>query len=184
VGKVHPEIDGTLRAFIERQPMFFVATAPLAGSGHVNVSPKGLDTFRILSPSTVAYLDMVGSGVETIAHVRENGRITLMFCSFQGAPKILRLHGTGRVLEPYDPEFSSRQAYFPVYEGTRAIIVVELNRISDSCGYGVPLLSLEAQRTTLPLWCQKRGAEGLKIYRQEKNRRSIDGLPAVADRDE
>jgi Pyridoxamine 5'-phosphate oxidase len=181
MGKVYSQIDQALRAFLAAQSMFFVATAPLDPGGHVNVSPKGLDTFRIIGPRTVAYLDIVGSGVETIAHVRENRRITLMFCSFGGTAKIVRLYGTGRVIEPHQPEFPGWRDHFPGYEGTRAIIVLELHRISDSCGYGVPLLKLEGQRPTLPAWCHKRGAEGLKIYRQQKNRRSIDGLPAVAD---
>jgi len=164
--------------------MFFVATAPLDPGGHVNLSPKGLDTFRILGPRSVAYLDVFGSGVETIAHLRENGRIVLMFCSFHGTPKVLRLHGQGRVVEPHEPGFAELQAYFPVYEGTRAIIEVEVTRIGDSCGYGVPLLKFEAQRAALPAWCRKRGTEGLNIYRQEKNRRSIDGLPGVWEQTE
>lgn len=166
---------------MQSQPVFFVATAPLDGHGHVNLSPKGLDTFRILGPRSVAYLDVFGSGVETIAHLRENGRIVMMFCAFQGAPKVLRLHGRGRVVEPHEAEFAGLQAHFPVYEGTRSIIEVEVTRIGDSCGYGVPLLKFEAQRAALPAWCRKRGTEGLKTYRQEKNRRSIDGLPGIAE---
>jgi pyridoxamine 5'-phosphate oxidase-like protein len=181
VGKTYPEIDEELRHFMQSQPVFFVATAPLDAGGHVNLSPKGLDTFRILGPRSVAYLDVFGSGVETIAHLRENGRIVVMFCSFQGAPKVLRLHGRGRIVEPNDAEFAALQTHFPVYEGTRAIIAVEVTRIGDSCGYGVPLLQFEAQRAALPAWCRKRGTEGLKIYREEKNRRSIDGLPGVAE---
>ncbi len=170
-----------LDQFIRSQSVFFVATAPLDANGHVNVSPKGLNTFRILGPKTVAYLDIFGSGVETIAHLRENGRIVIMFCAFQGPPKILRLHGHGRAIEPHEAEFPALQTHFPVHEGTRAIIVVDVTRISDSCGYGVPLLKYEAERPDLPAWCRKRGTEGLKIYRQEKNRQSIDGLPGVAE---
>lgn len=181
MAKTYPEITEPLQAFIKAGPIFFVATAPLDPKGHVNLSPKGLDTLRIFDPKTVAYLDIFGSGVETIAHLRENGRIVLMFCSFQGPPKILRLHGSGRVVEPHEPEFVSLQQHFPVYEGTRAIIVVELNRVSDSCGYGVPLLKFEADRVELPTWCRKRGTAGLKIYRKEKNRQSVDGLPGVTD---
>lgn len=169
---------------MQSQPVFFVATAPLDLSGHVNLSPKGLDTFRILGPRSVAYLDVFGSGVETIAHLRENERIVVMFCSFQGAPKVLRLHGRGRVVEPHEAEFAALQTHFPAYEGTRAIIAVEVTRIGDSCGYGVPLLKFESQRAALPAWCRKRGTEGLKVYRQEKNRRSIDGLPGVAEQDD
>ena len=178
---IYPEIDGPLEAFIKAQSVFFVATAPLDPRGHVNASPKGLDTLRILGPKTVAYLDIFGSGVETIAHLRENQRIVLMFCAFEGAPKILRLHGRGRVTEPHEPEFATLQSHFPVYEGTRAIIVVEITRVSDSCGYGVPLLKYERDRADLPVWCRKRGEKGLKVYRREKNRQSIDGLPGVSD---
>jgi hypothetical protein len=181
MAKTYPEIDGQLAAFIKAQPVFFVATAPLNPQGHVNASPKGLDTLRILGPKTVAYLDIFGSGVETIAHLRENQRIVLMFCAFQGPPKVLRLHGRGRVVEPHAAEFAGLQAHFPVYEGTRAIIVVEVTRVSDSCGYGVPLLKHERHRVELPAWCHKRGQEGLKVYRKEKNRQSIDGLPGVSD---
>lgn len=164
--------------------MFFVATSPLDPRGHVNLSPKGLDTFRILGPRSIAYLDVFGSGVETIAHLRENGWIAVMFCAFHGTPKVLRVHGLGRAVEPHEAEFAALQAHFPVYEGTRAIIVVEVTRIGDSCGYGVPLLKFEAQQAALPAWCRKRGTDGLKIYRQEKNRRSIDGLPGVAEQTE
>jgi hypothetical protein len=181
LAKPYPEINEALQKFIQAQSAFFVATAPLDAAGHVNLSPKGLNTFRIMEPRTVAYLDIFGSGVETIAHLRENGRIVLMFCAFHGAPKILRLYGQGRAVEPHESEFLKLQADFPVHEGTRAIIVVEVTRISDSCGYGVPLLKFEAERAELPAWCHKRGAEGLKIYRLEKNRQSIDGLPGVAE---
>lgn len=181
MAKTYPEIDAQLAAFIKAQPVFFVATAPLDPQGHVNASPKGLDTLRILGPKTIVYLDIFGSGVETIAHLRENQRIVLMFCAFQGPPKILRLHGRGRVVEPHEPEFAVLQAHFSVQEGTRGIIVVDVTRVSDSCGYGVPLLKYERDRTELPVWCRKRGEQGLKIYRKEKNRQSIDGLPGVSD---
>jgi hypothetical protein len=181
LAKTYSEIDERLRQFIHAQSVFFVATAPLDAAGHVNLSPKGLDTFRILGPKTVAYLDIFGSGVETIAHLRENGRIVVMFCAFQGPPKILRLHGHGRVVESHEAGFAALQEHFPVYEGARAIIVVDVERIGDSCGFGVPLLKYEAERLDLPAWCRKRGIKGLKIYRQEKNRQSIDGLPGVSE---
>jgi hypothetical protein len=184
MAKTYPELDDHLRAFIHAQPVFFVATAPLHPAGHINASPKGLDTFRILGPKTVAYLDIFGSGIETIAHLRENARIVVMFCAFQGPPKILRLHGRGRVVEPHEAEFASLQPHFPELVGSRAIIVIELDRISDSCGYGVPLMKLESERAELPAWCQKRGVAGLKIYRREKNRHSIDGLPGVSEHEE
>jgi len=181
MGKLPTSIEGAVRQFIEQQKMFFVGTAPLAADGHVNLSPKGLDTFRILGPTTVAYLDLTGSGVETIAHVRENQRIVIMFCAFQGPPRILRLHGLGRVVELRDAEFAALQSHFPEYLSTRAIIFVEISRISDSCGYGVPLMSYQGERTQLSAWAEKKGIEGLKQYRREKNRMSLDGLAAVGE---
>src|SRR5690606_9921334 len=141
VGKIYERIDGRLRDFLERQPVFFVATAPLSPTGRVNVSPKGIGgTFAILDERTVAYLDITASGAETIAHLRENGRITLMFCAFSGPPNVVRLHGQGRVISLYDAEFSSYLQHFTEYRGARAVIVVDVERISDSCGYGVPLM--------------------------------------------
>lgn len=181
MGKIHGEIDDTLAKIIQDQHVFFVATAPLARDGNINLSPKGLDSFRILSPTTVAYLDVVGSGVETIAHLKENRRIVIMVCTFEGPPNIIRLHGRGHVVEPQSPEFLSLAAHFPRYESTRAIIVVELTRVSDSCGFGVPLLKFEGARDHHFSWAQKKGSEGLKAYKQEKNRRSIDGLPGLAE---
>ncbi len=175
------EIDGHLRTFIQSQQMFFVSTAPLNADGHLNLSPKGLDTFRILGPKQVAYLDVTGSGVETIAHLKENGRIILMFCAFQGPPKILRLHGHGRVIEPAAPGFSQLAAHFPTYQSVRSIILINVTRVADSCGYGVPLMKFEGMRKQHFAWAEKKGAEGLKTYRKEKNSRSIDGLQGLAD---
>jgi hypothetical protein len=175
------EIDATLRKFIEAQPMFFVATAPLSAEGHLNLSPKGLDAFRILGPKQVAYVDVTGSGVETIAHLKENGRIIFMFCAFQGPPKIVRLHGHGRAIEPSVPEFAALAAHFPAYASVRSIIVADITRVADSCGYGVPLMKLEGTRQQHFAWAAKKGPDGLKTYRKEKNSRSIDGLPGVAE---
>lgn len=183
MGTIRTAIDDTTRRFIEAQHLFFVATAPLDSAGHVNISPKGLDTLRILGPTTVAYLDFNGSGVETIAHLKENGRIVLMFCAFEGPPNIFRLYGHGRVIEHLDPEFATLIQNFPVYEHARSIIVVEVDRISDSCGYGVPLFEYKGERRQLELWAQRRGAEGLKAYREQKNRRSIDGLRGISEFD-
>jgi hypothetical protein len=180
VGKIRSMIDDVARQFIEAQHVFFVASAPLDAGGHVNLSPKGLDTFRILGPTTVAYVDFNGSGVETIAHLKENGRIVLMFCAFQGPPEIFRLYGHGRVVEPHEAEFAALAESFPNHENARSIIVVELTRIKDSCGYGVPLFKYEGERTQLHAWARHRGTEGLKVYREEKNRRSIDGLPGIS----
>lgn len=186
MGKTRPMLDDAARRFIEAQHIFFVASAPLDAGGHVNLSPKGLDTFRILGPTTVAYMDFNGSGVETIAHLREeeNGRIILMFCAFQGPPDILRLHGRGRVVEPHQAEFATLAKNFPACDSARSIIVVELSRVTDSCGYGVPLFKYEGEREQLQVWARKRGPEGLKAYRQEKNQRSIDGLPGVSEADQ
>jgi len=183
VGIIRTAIDDTTRRFIEAQHIFFVASAPLDAEGHVNISPKGLDTFRILGPATVAYIDFNGSGVETIAHLKENGRIVLMFCAFQGPPNVFRFHGRGRVVEQHDPEFATLIRNFPAYQHTRSIIVVEVDRISDSCGYGVPLFEYKGERQQLELWAQKRGTEGLKAYREQKNRRSIDRLPGISELD-
>jgi hypothetical protein len=140
---------------------------------------QGLDTLRILGAVTVAYLDLTGSGIETVAHLKENGRIVLMFCSFQGPPRILRLYGRGHVVEPQQGDFPDLAPHFPEYEATRAIVVIEVSRIADSCGYGVPLLRYEGERDQLSAWARNRGPEGLKNYRVEKNQRSIDGLPGL-----
>jgi predicted pyridoxine 5'-phosphate oxidase superfamily flavin-nucleotide-binding protein len=180
MGKIYPTLDQAVTQFIQAQPVFFVATAPLDARGHINVSPKGLDTLRILGPKTLAYLDLTGSGVETVAHAKENSRITLMFCAFAGPPKILRLYGRARVLEHEDAEYPALLARFPDFESTRAIIVVELIRIADSCGYGVPLLKYEEDRKQLGAWARNRGPEKLKTYRKEKNSHSIDGLPGLS----
>ena len=181
MGKLATAIESPVRQFIEQQKIFFVATAPLAADGHVNLSPKGLDTFRILGPTKVAYLDLTGSGVETIAHMRENQRIVIMFCAFQGPPKILRLHGRGRIVDPHDPEFATLEALFPKFISTRAIIVVNVTRVADSCGFGVPLMKFEGERSQLNAWAERKGVEGLKQYRREKNRMSLDGLSTVGE---
>jgi Pyridoxamine 5'-phosphate oxidase len=180
MAKAYTAIEGAVQEFIEAQRMFFVGSAPLDAKGHVNISPKGLDTFRILGPRTVAYLDLTGSGVETVAHVKENGRIVVMFCAFQGAPKILRLYGHGRVVEPCGAEFADLHAHFPQHHGIRSIIVVELTDIIDSCGFGVPLFRYEGQREQHAAWARKIGPEAVKTYQHDKNQRSLDGLPGVS----
>jgi hypothetical protein len=179
MGKQFAELDDDLRAFVSRQHVFFVATAPLAADGHLNVSPKGLDTFRVLGPTTVAYLDLTGSGVETIAHLRENGRITIMFCAFEGRPRILRLYGRGRCVEPRDAEWASVSGGFPALSGVRAVVLIELELIADSCGYAVPLFEFVGERPQLSAWAEKKGEEELCRYRAEKNRTSIGGLPGL-----
>jgi len=179
MGKVFDGIDEKLAAWIAAQRMFFVATAPRGDAGHVNLSPKGLDAFAILGPRSVAYLDLVGSGAETLAHLRENGRITFMFCAFEGLPRIVRLYGRGEAVEPGDPGWESLAAHFPPYASTRAIIRAELSRIADSCGYGVPLYQYKSDRSQVGEWAERKGPEGLRVYQLERNRESLDGLPAL-----
>jgi len=179
VGRDLDTITPRLRTWIEAQPMFFVGTAPGEG-GHVNVSPKGLDTFTVVDEHTVVYLDLTGSGVETIAHVRDNARITIMFCAFEGAPQIVRLQGRGRVVALTDPEAAPYLARFPDYPGARAVIVIELDRVATSCGYGVPLMRYEGERDRLVRWADAKGDEGIEEYQASKNAVSIDGLPGLA----
>jgi hypothetical protein len=172
-------IDDKLAAWIGAQHLFFVATAPSGSEGHVNVSPKGHDSFRVVDPTTVAYLDLTGSGVETISHVRENGRITVMFCAFDGAPRIVRLQGKGRVVEQSARDFDKWRNRFPEHDGVRCVIVAELDRVSDSCGYGVPLLTFAGERPQMQAWLDNKGPEGVKQY-QADHKVSIDGLPALS----
>jgi hypothetical protein len=179
MGQVYDEIDAALQNFIRAQQLFFVATAPLSAAAHINVSPKGLDTLRVLGPHTVAYLDYVGSGAETIAHLRENGRIVLMLCAFQGSPRIVRFHGRGEVLEPQDQEFEQLRGLFPPVPAGRAIIRISVDRIADSCGFGVPLCAFEGQRSQLPAWAERKGEHGVLQYQEDNNRVSIDGLPTL-----
>jgi hypothetical protein len=179
MGKVRGEIDDALRAFIGRQHVFFIGTAPAGAGGHVNVSPKGLDTLRVLNATQVAYLDHVGSGAETIAHLKENGRIVIMFCAFDGPPNIVRLHGSGVVLEPQDAAYAELRGLFPPNPAGRAVIVVSIHRVSDSCGFGVPRYRFEGDRSQLADWADHKGADGLERYQRQKNARSIDGLPAL-----
>jgi hypothetical protein len=176
MGKLHDELDDDLKDFIRRQQVFFVGTAPLSPEEHLNISPKGLDTFRILGPRTVAYLDLVGSGIETVAHLRENGRLTVLFCAFEGRPLILRLYGRGRVVEPGDGEWEGLMADLPSYESARSVVVMEVERISTSCGFGVPLFEYRGERTHLLDWADRKGRNGLERYKAEHNRQSIDGL--------
>ena len=177
MAKLYDQITDSLQDFIAAQQIFFVATAPLAATGHVNLSPKGLDSFRILSPQRVAYLDLTGSGNETSAHLQENGRITLMFCAFQAAPLILRLYGQGRTVLSDDAEWLVLSSLFPEIPGARQIVVVEVERIQSSCGMGVPLYEHQGSRDGLINWALKKGEQGLQDYWYEKNRVSIDGLP-------
>ena len=180
MGKIFNEITADLQKWIEKQKMFFVATAPLSPDLHINCSPKGLDSFRILEPSTVAYQDLTGSGIETIAHIRENKRILLMFCAFDGPPKIVRLHGLGEAITPEHEDFENVNALFPFKRGTRAYIRITLNRISDSCGYSVPLYEFVKDRDVLDKWVDAKTDEQLREYRLAKNTESIDGLKGLS----
>jgi Pyridoxamine 5'-phosphate oxidase len=179
MGDVFDGIDAQLQAWIERQHVFFVATAPRGDDGFVNCSPKGLDSLRVLDPHTVAYLDLTGSGVETIAHLKENGRIAVMLCAFDGPPRIVRLNGRGTVVHPGDRDFDALVARFPRQLGVRCVIRIALTRISDSCGYAVPLMSFVAEREALTKWSQKKGVDGVVEYQRENNAKSLDGLTGV-----
>jgi len=178
MGKVLEALDDTLTDWIGRQHVFFVATAPSDG-GHVNLSPKGHDSLRVIDPTTVAYRDLTGSGAETIAHTRENGRITVMFCAFEGAPLILRLFGHGTAHPLGSSRFAELDAHFPPIPGARSIITVDLERVQTSCGYAIPLMDYRDERPTLVQWAERKGDEGLAAYWAEKNATSIDGLPAL-----
>ena len=193
MGRVYEVIDDATRRWLARQPMFFVATAPNDPDGHVNLSPKGAaGAFRVLGPTQVAYVDLVGSGVETAAHLRENGRIVLMFCAFAGPPKIVRLHGQGRAVPKDDPEFATLLPEFSLDDDARAlvrgIVVVEATRISDSCGFVVPRMELVAQRDQLMRWGEQQhathGDRWKERYVSANNARSIDGLPGYDPREE
>ena len=180
MGKTYDRLDERLQGWIADQRLFFVATAPSGPGGHVNLSPKGhADTFAILDGRTVAYLDLTGSGAETIAHLRDNGRITLMFCAFSDPPRILRLYGRGRVVLPGDDRWEELAARFPARRGARAVVVVEVERIADSCGYAVPLYDYAGQRVLLDQWAARKDDAALAAYRAQRNRRSIDDLPAL-----
>jgi hypothetical protein len=179
MGSIFPELNERLGEFIAQQKMFFVASAPLAEDGHVNVSPKGLDCLRILGPKTVAYVDFNGSGIETVAHLRENGRLTLMFCAFQGAPRILRLRGRGEAIEPSDERWDSYYRQLPQDVSARSIILLQIEMVADSCGYGIPLYDYVGERSQLFAWCDRKGTDGIAEYQSKKNRYSIDGLPGL-----
>ncbi|MEO5726109.1 MAG: pyridoxamine 5'-phosphate oxidase family protein [Byssovorax sp.] len=179
MGSVFTALDDKLTSFVRAQHLFFVATAPSGDEGHVNLSPKGYDTFRVLDETTVVYLDLTGSGVETIAHLQQNGRITLMFCAFSGPPNIVRLYGRGEVVLPTEEGFAELAALFDSLPGIRSVIRVRLDRVATSCGYGIPRFDYEGDRDTLIKYAEKKGPEGMARYQREKNARSIDGIPGL-----
>lgn len=179
MGRTLDVVAPDLAEFVVTQPVFFVATAPLGADAHVNVSPKGGDTLRVIDETTVAYLDLTGSGVETIAHLQENGRITLMWCAFEGRSRIVRVYGRGDAVTPADPRFADLAACFPSLAGVRSVIVVHVERVSTSCGFGVPIMRFEGDRQELQQWAERKGPAGVARYQAERNAASIDGLPGV-----
>jgi hypothetical protein len=179
MAKFFNTIEDRHSEFIEKQHMFFVASAPLTANGHVNLSPKGSDSFRILSPNKVAYMDIIGSGNETSAHLLENGRITFMFCAFDGPPNILRLYGRGYTVLPGDAEWDDLSVHFKLVLATRQIIVADVDMVQTSCGFSVPYYSYEGERDHAEKWALNKGEDGLESYKAEKNRISLDGLPTA-----
>jgi hypothetical protein len=175
MAKFYSEINPSLQNFIKEQKIFFTATAPQ--KGRINLSPKGIDTFRCLDNKTVAYLDLTGSGNETSAHLNEDSRMTIMFCSFSEKPLILRLYGQGKVIRPRDKEWQKFYSLFNPVTGERQIIVVEVDSAQTSCGYGVPVYEFKEERETLIEWATKKGEQGIREYWEAKNLKSIDGLP-------
>ena len=177
MAKFYTHLDEGLQSFIGEQKMFFTATAP--ADGRINLSPKGMDTFRCLDGGKrFAYLDLTGSGNETAAHLAADGRLTIMFCSFSESPLILRIYGRGRVVRPEDVEWASLRPHFPVLPGERQIVLLEVESAQTSCGFGVPVYELKEERQMLVEWTLKKGEDGILDYRREKNQVSIDGLPA------
>jgi hypothetical protein len=177
MGKFHENIKPAHKEFIEKQHMFFVATAPLSSNGRVNLSPKGLDCFRVLGENKVAYMDLISSGNETSAHTLENGRITFMFCSFEKNPLIMRLYGKAFTVLKSSEKWQEYAAHFKIYPSTRQIIVAEIDLVQTSCGFGVPLFDYKGERDIHFEWAEQKGEEGLEAYIQEKNLISLDGLP-------
>ena len=178
MAKQFTQLTPNLQAFIAQQHMFFTGSAPLSAEGRVNVSPKGIDTFRCLSLTQVAYLDLTGSGNETAAHIKDNGRLTIMMCSFAGKPTILRMYGQGRIVRSVDPEWELLYAHFDTVPGERQIVVLDIELVQTSCGFGVPLFEFKEHRSELLQWAERKGEDGLADYRDKKNARSLDGLPA------
>ncbi|MCW3090975.1 MAG: pyridoxamine 5-phosphate oxidase [Ferruginibacter sp.] len=179
MGKFHDSISTAHQQFIEKQHIFFVSTAPLSGEGHINLSPKGLDCFRVLSANKCAYMDLISSGNETSAHTLENGRITFMFCSFEGSPNILRLYGNGITVLPGSKLWDEYAPHFIIYPSTRQIIVAEISKVQTSCGFGVPLYNYAGERAIHFEWAEKKGTNGLQEYISDNNLKSLDGLPTV-----
>ncbi len=183
MGKDYTEIDERIQKWIDRQTIFFVASAPLAADGLINCSPKGGDTLRVLGPRQLGYLDWGGSGIETVAHLKENGRIVIMLCAFDGPPKIYRFFGKGTVVEPQDDGFDRLLSQFPAQPTVRNIILVDVERIMDSCGYGVPEYDFRKNRDSMRNWVESKTEQEILDYRKKNNRRSLDGLPGLTVED-
>lgn len=179
MGKEYQQLDDNLIAFIKAQKLFFVATAPLATDGHVNVSPKGYDSLVVIDARTIAYLDLGGSGIETQAHCRENGRITLMFCAFEGKANIMRIFGRGEAVPFTDPRFDDLMKRFPAFTRARAIIKIDIKKIMDSCGWGVPFFEFKGEREQLQRWTETMPYEKWTEHRFNSNAHSLDGLPGL-----
>jgi len=179
MSKTYDRLDEKLIAFIQRQKLFFVATAPLATDGSVNVSPKGYDSLAIIDQNTVAYVDLGGSGIETHAHIRENGRVTLMFCAFEGAANILRIYGRGESVTFEDPGFAEKMKLFPAFERARGVVIVHITKVADSCGWGVPFFDYKGERDQLQRWIAAKPYDEWVERRYESNKLSIDGLPGL-----
>lgn len=180
MGKEYTEIDEGIQRWMARQHMFFVSTAPLQGDGHVNCSPKGLDSLRVLGPRQLAYVDLGGSGIETVAHIKENGRITIMLCAFDGPPKIFRFYGRGTVTEPHEADFEELLKVFPGQPSVRNIITVDVDKIMDSCGFGVPMYEFKKQRDSFKNYLADKSEKYLQDYHRERNATSLDGLKGLA----
>lgn len=177
MGKLHSFISSSHKEFIERQHIFFVATAPLSKNGRVNLSPKGLDCFKVLGENKVGYMDLISSGNETSAHTRENGRITFMFCSFDEKPLILRLYGKGKAVLNNSEEWEKYSSHFMIYPSTRQLIIADIDLVQTSCGFGVPEYEFKADRDIHFKWADAKGKNGLIEYINQKNLVSLDGLP-------
>lgn len=179
MGKDYQEIDAGIQRWVERQKLFFVATAPREDDGLINCSPKGLDSLRVLGPRQIAYADTGGSGIETVAHLKQNGRIVLMLCAFEGPPKIFRFYGRGRSVEPHMSDFPRLAEHFDGLATIRNVVVIDVDRIRDSCGYGVPLYEFRSDRDSLANWANAKTDDELLDYRIDKNEKSLDGLAGL-----
>jgi hypothetical protein len=179
MAKFFDSIGDQHKSFIAKQHLFFVASAPLHAGGHINLSPKGIDSFRVLTDTRVAYMDIIGSGNETSAHMLENGRITFMFCAFEGPPNILRLYGIGRTVLPTNAGWEDLAVHFKLHISTRQIIVADIYKVQTSCGFSVPLYNYVGERDHAEKWALAKGMDGLELYKREKNRISMDGLPTA-----